>query len=365
MLTDEFDFDLPEELIAQEPSKLRGDDRLLILNAKTGEYLDRKFSDLLDFIPQDALLVFNNSKVRKARCFAKKIETDAMVEFLFLQDFQGGRVWQVLTKRGKRQKAEDRYRFADSTECELLLPDDCLSEAELQSLAQEKKQQEADSSYEQSEKFLRFEQPLTDEWFERNGHIPLPPYIKREDTPNDAQRYQNVYAHEVGSVACPTAGLHFTEALLAKMEARNIARVNITLHVGLGTFLPVRVRNVEEHKMHFEKFFISDDVAEKIEKQKADGKPVLAVGTTSLRALEGAAQNGRIKRGWQSSNIFIYPPYRFKVIDQLLTNFHTPKSTLLMLVSALAGREHILAAYQHAVQERYRFFSYGDAMLIL
>lgn len=371
MRTDDFDFNLPDELIAQEPSKVRGEDRLLVLDSKTGEFTDKLFSDIPDLIPPDTLLVFNNSKVRKARTFAEKIATGTKAEFLFLQSFEGGRVWKVLTRRGKRQHIGDAYRFSDGTLCKIadpasvLLPaQDVLSEAKHEAQAAG----DEETLYEAGEKFLVFEEPLSDTWFDVNGHIPLPPYIKREDNANDALRYQNVYADQVGSVACPTAGLHFTEALLAKLDAKHIQRVTVTLHVGIGTFLPVRSEQVEDHKMHSENFFISEEVAGKIEAHKAAGKTVLAVGTTSMRALEGSAAagtDGKLKRGWQSSNIFIYPPYRFKVVDRLLTNFHTPKSTLLMLVSALAGRENILRAYNHAVSERYKFFSYGDAMLIL
>lgn len=366
MQTDDFDFYLPENLIAQEPSKVRGQDRLLVLNSKAGVYSDKLFRDFPDLIPPNSLLVFNNSKVRKARCFAEKQETGANVEFLFLKNFQEGRVWEVLVKRGKRQKKGDRYVFVDGSVGKIVFPQDVLSSTELKkALSKDDELITENSTYENSEKFIAFEQPLTDEWFELNGHIPLPPYIKRDDNENDAKRYQNVYANEVGSVACPTAGLHFTNELLEKLDKKNITRLTITLHVGLGTFLPVRSKNIEDHKMHYESFYISDEVATKIENHKAKGNPVLAVGTTSVRALEGSFGNGKIKRGWQSSNIFIYPPYKFKIVDHLLTNFHTPKSTLLMLVSALAGRENILKAYSHAVEQSYRFFSYGDAMLIL
>ncbi|MEL3908268.1 MAG: tRNA preQ1(34) S-adenosylmethionine ribosyltransferase-isomerase QueA [Treponemataceae bacterium] len=369
MLTKDFDFDLPKNLIAQEPSGVRGEDRLLVLNSKTGEFIDKNFSDFPELIPNDALLVFNNSRVRKARTFAKKENTGANVEFLFLEDFYEGCVWKVLAKRGKRQNIGDTYIFPDGTRCKIIAPkrisESVFQNELLQTQFQETKKTTSDNS---SEKFLQFEKVLTDKWFETNGRIPLPPYIKRDDNENDASRYQNVYATEVGSVACPTAGLHFTKELLSKLEAKKIQTLTLTLHVGLGTFLPVRAEKLEDHKMHFENFFISDEVATKIEKHKAEGKPILAVGTTSLRALEGAALAGekcKLKRGWQSSNIFIYPPYEFKLVDQLLTNFHTPRSTLLMLVSALAGRENILRAYKHAVAEKYRFFSYGDAMLIL
>lgn len=369
MLTKDFDFDLPQNLIAQKPSDVRGEDRLLVLNSKTGEFIDKKFSDFPDLIPNDVLLVFNNSKVRKARTFAQKETTGANVEFLFLEDLCEGRVWKVLAKRGKRQHIGDTYVFADGTRCKIIAPETILANFSQSEFLQVQPQESENASNEDaSEKFLQFEHALTDSWFETNGHIPLPPYIKREDDENDASRYQNIYADEIGSIACPTAGLHFTKELLSKLEAKKIQSLTLTLHVGLGTFLPVRTEKIEEHKMHFENFFISDEVATKIEEQKAKGKPILAIGTTSMRALEGAAlmgKNGKLKRGWQTSNIFIYPSYEFKLVNHLLTNFHTPRSTLLMLVSALAGRENILRAYQHAVAEKYRFFSYGDAMLIL
>ena len=199
-----------------------------------------------------------------------------------------------------------------------------------------------------------------------NGHIPLPPYIKREDVDEDAERYQTIYAKETGSAAAPTAGLHFTEEMLAKLKAKNIEIVYVTLHVGLGTFLPVRAQNIEDHKMHEEHFFVSDETADAIERAKAEKRPVLAVGTTSMRTLESAwsTELGGLKRGWQSTSIFIYPGYKFKVVDKLFTNFHTPESTLLMLVSAFAGKDNVMAAYQEAVKKEYHFFSYGDAMLI-
>lgn len=372
MRTDDFDFDLPDELIAQVPAEKRGDDKLLVLDQRTGDFSDHKFSELVDLIPKDSLMVFNNSRVRKARVFGTKLSTGAHVEFLFLTAFAGGKVWKVLARRGKRQHIGDTYRFPDGSIAAIVDAETVLTAFEMESVKQTTEQPEKSSGgsdgvpfYEESEKFLQFEHAIADLWFDNNGHIPLPPYIKREDTADDAVRYQNVYADQTGSVACPTAGLHFTDELLAKIDERGIKRLNITLHVGLGTFLPVRVDNIEEHKMHYEDFYISDEAAETVERQKASGKSVIAVGTTSVRALEGGFADGHLKRGWQSSNIFIYPPYQFKVVDKLLTNFHTPKSTLLMLVSALAGREHILAAYKHAVDCRYRFFSYGDAMFIV
>ena len=206
---------------------------------------------------------------------------------------------------------------------------------------------------------------MTEDWFERNGHIPLPPYIRREDTDVDSERYQTVYAKETGSAACPTAGLHFTEEMLSVLRAKGIELAWLTLHVGLGTFLPVRADNIEDHRMHEEVYTVPYDVAEQINRAKRDGRKILAVGTTSVRTLESASDdNGVVQGGTGRTHIFMYPGYRFKVVDQMFTNFHTPESTLIMLVSAFAGRENILNAYRAAVQERYHFFSYGDAMLI-
>ncbi|PIE98812.1 MAG: tRNA preQ1(34) S-adenosylmethionine ribosyltransferase-isomerase QueA [Treponema sp.] len=358
MHTDDFDFDLPENLIAQEPAKTRGQDRLLVLDARSGNYFDRQFSDLVDLIPENALMVFNNSRVRKARVFAANKKTGGQAEFLFLHPYEAGRVWQVMAKRNKRQKAGNRYLFEDGMEAELVLH----NTIDFDNCTQNTPALNEDLT---QAKFLRFAKPLSDDWFDINGHIPLPPYIRRADCPEDADRYQTVFAEKTGSVAAPTAGLHFTKDILSKLDAKGIKRAEITLHVGRGTFLPVRTGNLEDHKMHIENFFISDETAALVENQKQTGNPIIAVGTTSVRALETAYQNAGLQKGWQSSDIFIYPGYKFKIVNHLLTNFHTPKSTLLMLVSALAGRENILKAYNHAVQKEYRFFSYGDAMLIM
>ena len=212
---------------------------------------------------------------------------------------------------------------------------------------------------------LKFDNPISESWFEKNGHIPLPPYIKRGDTASDAERYQNVYAKTTGSAACPTAGLHFTEDMLSRLKEKGIDIAWVTLHVGLGTFLPVRESEIEKHKMHEEAYMVPDLTAQKINDAKRSGRRVLAVGTTSVRTLESSCdENGFVKAGSGSTHIFMYPGFRFKVADELFTNFHTPESTLIMLVSAFAGREHILNAYKIAVEKRYRFFSYGDAMLI-
>lgn len=345
MLLKEFDFNLPEELIAQHPSGIRGQDKLMLLNRKTGETEHHNMSDLPDLILPGTLMIFNNSKVRRARCYGIKETTGREQEFMFLNQLDStGNTWNTMVKGAKKQKPGMRYTFPDGTTGTII-----------------EREENTGTEF----RALRFESPVTEEWFEKNGHIPLPPYIKREDTEEDSERYQNVYAKETGSAACPTAGLHFTEEMLSRLSEKGIERDFVTLHVGLGTFLPVREEKIEDHKMHEEAFTVSAATAEKINQAKKEGRPVLAVGTTSVRTLESACdENGIVKAGTSSTHIFMYPGYRFKVIDQMFTNFHTPESTLIMLVSAFAGREHILNAYRTAVENRYRFFSYGDAMFI-
>lgn len=345
MLLKEFDFNLPEELIAQHPSGIRGQDKLMLLNRKTGETEHHNMSDLPDLILPGTLMIFNNSKVRRARCYGIKETTGREQEFMFLNQLDStGNTWNTMVKGAKKQKPGMRYTFPDGTTGTII-----------------ERQENTGTEF----RALRFESPVTEEWFEKNGHIPLPPYIKREDTEEDSERYQNIYAKETGSAACPTAGLHFTEEMLSRLSEKGIERDFVTLHVGLGTFLPVREEKIEDHKMHEEAFTVSAATAEKINQAKKEGRPVLAVGTTSVRTLESACdENGIVKAGTSSTHIFMYPGYKFKVIDQMFTNFHTPESTLIMLVSAFAGREHILNAYRTAVENRYRFFSYGDAMFI-
>lgn len=345
MLLKEFDFNLPEELIAQHPSGIRGQDKLMLLNRKTGETEHHNMSDLPDLILPGTLMIFNNSKVRRARCYGIKETTGREQEFMFLNQIDStGNTWNTMVKGAKKQKPGMRYTFPDGTTGTII-----------------EREENTGTEF----RALRFESPVTEEWFEKNGHIPLPPYIKREDTEEDSERYQNIYAKETGSAACPTAGLHFTEEMLSRLSEKGIERDFVTLHVGLGTFLPVREEKIEDHKMHEEAFTVSEATAEKINQAKKEGRPVLAVGTTSVRTLESACdENGIVKAGTSSTHIFMYPGYKFKVIDQMFTNFHTPESTLIMLVSAFAGREHILNAYRTAVENRYRFFSYGDAMFI-
>lgn len=345
MKTSDFNFDLPEELIAQKPSGIRGNDKLMFLDKSTGKVFHYAMKDLVDLVEPGTLMVFNNSKVRRSRCYGIKTDTGREQEFMFLnQTSPEGNVWNTMVKGAKKVKPGNVYKFPDGSEGTIV----------------------SESKNDGTEfRFIEFPFRLTESWFEKNGHIPLPPYIRREDDDTDSERYQTIYAKETGSAACPTAGLHFTEPVLEKLKEKNVDLEWITLHVGLGTFLPVRADNIEEHKMHEEFYTVPYDVAEKINLAKKEGRPILAVGTTSVRTLESASdENGIVHGGTRSTNIFMYPGYKFKVVDQMFTNFHTPESTLIMLVSAFAGRENILNAYKIAVENKYRFFSYGDAMLI-
>lgn len=350
MLTNDFYFDLPEELIAQKPCPERGGDRLLTLDRKTGEYADHLFHEIPSLIESGTLMVFNDSRVRRARIYATVDSSGNRAEFLLvgLRTLTGkapGTVWKVMARNAKRQKPGRTYTFDDGTRAEIL-PEPELDSTEF--------------------RLLEFSRPIDDAWLERFGHLPLPPYIKRGDELADAERYQTVYSKNTGSVAAPTAGLHFTDGILSALDARGIERATVTLHVGLGTFLPVRSERVEDHAMHEESYSVPEETARKVALAKREGRPVLAVGTTSIRTLESAwdPESGALRTGESSTSIFIYPGYRFNVVDEVFTNFHTPESTLLMLVSAFAGKDNIFAAYRHAIDERYRFFSYGDAMLI-
>ena len=345
MQTKEFYFDLPEELIAQKPSGVRGEDKLMLLNRETGAVSHYAMADLVDLVDEGTLMVFNNSRVRRSRCYAIKNASGREQEFLFLNQMTAdGTTWNTMVKGAKKVKAGGEYTFSDGSIGTII-----------------------DNPADNGTEFrtICFPFNLDEAWFERNGHIPLPPYIRREDDDTDSERYQTVYAKETGSSAAPTAGLHFTEPLLEKLKAKGIELELVTLHVGLGTFLPVRSDNIEDHKMHEEWYTVNPETAAKINEAKKAGRKILAVGTTSVRTLESASDDdGMIQSGTRSTRIFMYPGYTFKVVDQMFTNFHTPESTLIMLVSAFAGKEHILSAYKQAVENKYRFFSYGDAMLI-
>jgi S-adenosylmethionine:tRNA ribosyltransferase-isomerase len=349
--TSDFYFDLPAERIAQYPRD-RGESRLLLLDRAGGKRSHRAVKDLPGLLENGSLLVFNDSRVRKARVFGAD-SSGRKHEFLLLDPVQGGGdgsgspVWQALAKKPSK-KLSGLFKFRDGAEAVF---------------------ETWEGGY-----TLRFDRNIDDGWFDMNGHIPLPPYIKRPDEGVDAERYQTVYARVCGSAAAPTAGLHFTKEMLSSLAEHGIDAAFITLHVGLGTFLPVRCADVEDHRMHTEHFFIGGAAADRIEAAKRDGRKVVAVGTTALRALESAADGeGRLRRGEQRTNIFIYGDYRFKTADALFTNFHTPESTLLMLVCAFAGagrggeagRRLILETYREAIDNGYAFFSYGDAMLIV
>ena len=339
MKTRDFWYDLPEELIAQTPLEKRDASRLMLLDKKTGAIDHRVFSQLPELLRAGDCLVMNDSRVIPARLFGNR-DTGGAVEVLLLND-RGGGVWECLTRPGRKTPVGTKLHFGED------------------SLTATVVGTEADGN-----KLLQFH---TDEIFlevlERLGHVPLPPYIKAEL--KDAERYQTVYANEPGSAAAPTAGLHFTRELLERLEQTGIELERITLHVGLGTFRPVKEEDLTRHEMHAEYCAISKDTAERINTAKREGRRIIAVGTTSCRTLEAVADdNGFVRPFAGQVNIFIYPGYRFKCIDGLITNFHLPESTLIMLVSALAGREAVLRAYETAVRERYRFFSFGDAMLI-
>ena len=345
MLTKDFYFDLPDSLIAQEPSEKRGEDRLLVLDKNSGEYKDMMMSDFPSLLPENSVLVVNNSKVRKARTYAESVETGGVVEFLFLGKNSNGS-WKAMVTKSKRQKKGKRFVWKDS-------------EGKAYVYAVIEKENDDGT------RDVRFDSDIDESFFQTLGHVPLPPYIKREDNWKDENRYQTIYAKKEGSVAAPTAGLHFTPEIMEKIKERGIKIYEVTLHVGAGTFLPVRSEEIENHHMHTESYEISPETAEELNKAKREGKTIVAVGTTSIRTLESASdENGVLTSLKGDTSIFIYPGYKFKFVDNLLTNRHTPRSTLLMLVSALAGKDHILTSYRHAVEEKYRFFSYGDAMFI-
>ncbi len=337
MKTNQFYFDLPQELIAQKPSDRRGESRLIVLDRSSGRYTHSTMQAFPDFIDENTLLVVNNSRVRKARLFGTS-KTGGRVEFLLVKKIYDTK-WTAMVSKKKKQHPGKKFIFPGGITGEIA--------EDLGDL-----------------RSIQFSDTVDDTYLDKFGHIPLPPYIKREDNKEDWSRYQTVYAKKTGSAAAPTAGLHFTDEIISKIKERGIGIVPVTLHVGLGTFIPVRAENIEDHKMHEEEYEISSETAEQINTAKKAGKKILAVGTTSTRTLESAWTHEGIKPGRASTDLFIYPGYKFKVVDQMLTNFHTPDSSLIILVSAFAGTENIKKAYQEAVRKRYRFFSYGDAMFI-
>ena len=341
MNTKDFDFDLPEELIAQTPLEVRDASRLLILDRKKRTLTDSHFDSILDQLQPGDALVMNNTRVLPARLHGQKPDTHGHVELLLLKNTQGDQ-WEVLAKPAKRLRVGAKIEFGDGRLLATVVEE-----------------------LEQGGRIVEFSYDgIFLEVLESLGEMPLPPYI--HEKLEDRERYQTVYAKENGSAAAPTAGLHFTEDLLQKIEAKGVHLVYLTLHVGLGTFRPVSVDNLDEHEMHSEYYQFSQEAADTLNQVKAKGGRVIAVGTTSIRTLEtiGNKFDGQLKAdaGW--TNIFIKPGYEFKVVDAFSTNFHLPKSTLVMLVAAFAGREFVLEAYRHAVEERYRFFSFGDAMFL-
>lgn len=346
MLVSEFDYELPEELIAQLPAEKRENSRMLVLNRAHHTIEHKHFYDIVDLIEPDSLLVLNDTKVLPARLKGEK-DTGAKIEiFLLKQTIED--CWDVLIKPSKRVKQGTVVKISDELSVEVL------------------KRLEDDGEWSVR---LLYEGDVLDV-LHRNGNIPLPPYIERklpsEDLKKlDFERYQTVYARDEGSVAAPTAGLHFTKEILQKLKSKGVEIKYVTLNVGLGTFRPVKCENILEHKMHSEEFEISEDTAQAVNNAKKDGRKIIAVGTTTVRTLETAfSQFGEVKACRSASELFIYPPYEFKVVDNLITNFHLPKSTLLMLVSALAGKDFIFDAYREAIAQKYRFYSYGDCMYI-
>jgi S-adenosylmethionine:tRNA ribosyltransferase-isomerase len=362
VLVSEYYFDLPEELIAQEPLADRAGSRLLHVSRSSGAIADRQFRDFPDLLRPGDLLVFNDTRVFPARLYGRRggLKSQAVSRRNpAAREFLHGRIEVLLTRQLQRDPNE--------WEC-LVRPGRKIGVGEHLFFGErDELQAEVIHRGEFGERHIRFS-PVDDffERVEKIGHIPLPPYIARDDSSADRERYQTVYARERGSVAAPTAGLHFTPEILEKIRAMGVERAEVTLHVGLGTFQPVRVEKVEDHELHSEAYSISQEVAEKIARARRESRRVLAVGTTTVRTLEYAAQQsgGQVRAGSGEAKLFIYPGYKFQVVQALLTNFHLPESTLLMLVCALGGKENVLNAYRHAVAERYRFYSYGDCMFV-
>ena len=348
MHINDFDYELPKELIAQTPSETRDGCRLMVVHRKDGSIEHRHFYDILEYLKPDDCLVLNNSKVLPARLFGVKEGTGAKIEFLLIKRIEGD-TWETMVRPGKRLKIGASVSFSDEK----------LFRATVKNYGED------------GTRIVEFQyEGIFMERLEELGEMPLPPYIERENNSEDKDRYQTVYCKEEGSVAAPTAGLHFTEELLEKAREMGVKIAYVTLHVGIGTFRPVKVENIEEHHMHFEEYYISEEAANTINSTILAGGRIVSVGTTSTRTVESAAAFDHtagkwlVQAGAGSTGIFIYPGYEFKVIRSLITNFHLPKSTLLMLISALYNREDILRVYEIAVKEQYRLFSYGDAMLI-
>ena len=336
----DFNFDLPQELIAQDPLEDRASSRLLVLDKESGEVKHKHFRDIKKYLRKGDCLVINDTKVIPARLFGNKVGTDAKIEVLLLKR-KSDNVWETLVKPGKKMKEGAEVSFGDG-----------LLKGKVVGVVDE------------GNRLIQFEYDgIFEEILDQLGQMPLPPYITHQL--QDKNRYQTVYAKHDGSAAAPTAGLHFTKELMEEIEAMGVKIAHVTLHVGLGTFRPVKVETIEEHHMHSEFYIVEEEEAKKINDTKKEGGRVICVGTTSCRTLESATgEDGVLKAGSGWTQIFIYPGYKFKILDCLITNFHLPESTLVMLVSALAGKDHVMAAYEEAIKERYRFFSFGDAMFV-
>lgn len=340
MKVSDFDFYLPEELIAQHPLEKRDSSRLMVLDKKTGEIEHKHFHDIVNYLNKGDTIVLNNTRVMPARLIGEKVETGGKIEFLLLKRLEGDK-WECLAKPGKRAKIGQKFTFGEGKlTCTVV------------------------DIVEEGNRIIEFSyEGIFEEVLDQLGEMPLPPYITEKL--EDKERYQTVYSKEKGSAAAPTAGLHFTEDLLSKIKAKGVNVAYLTLHVGLGTFRPVKVEDINDHTMHSEYYHLDKENADLINETKKRGNKVIAVGTTSTRTLETIAdENGFVREqsGW--TDIFIYPGYKYKVVDNLITNFHLPESTLIMLVSALAGKENVMNAYKEAVNEKYRFFSFGDSMFI-
>lgn len=340
MNTKDFYYDLPEELIAQKPLENRTESRLMVLGKKTGEITHKHFYDVIDYLNEGDCLVMNNTRVIPARLYGQKEGTGGKIEFLLLKRIDIN-TWEVILKPGRKAKVGSRFEFGGG-----------LLKAEILEVIED------------GNRIVRFEyEGIWEELLDKLGEMPLPPYIREKLT--DRERYQTVYSKIEGSAAAPTAGLHFTNELIEKIKEKGIKIAFVTLHVGLGTFRPVSVENVENHKMHSEYYEISEETAKIVNETRKNGGRIIAVGTTSVRTLESVAdENGEIRECGGNTEIFIYPGYKFKAVDALITNFHLPESTLLMLISAFSDKEKIFNAYDEAIKEKYRFFSFGDAMFI-
>ncbi len=338
MKLNEFNYDLPKELIAQEPADPRDSCRLLVMDKVTGERSHRHFRDILDEIREGDVFTFNNTKVIPARLYGKKKDTGGKVEVLLLTP-KGNDVWEILVNPGRKALPGQEIQFSDRFSCTII------------------------DKTEFGGRLAKFHyQGDFDDWLDQIGEMPTPPYIHKKLA--DKDEYQTVYAKFKGSAAAPTAGLHFTPDLMEEMKKRGAELLFVTLHVGIGTFRPVEEENIEDHEMHREWYTIDKETAERINAAKKEGRRVIAVGTTSVRTLESASQSGEIIAGNHWTNLYIYPGYQWRIVDAIITNFHLPESTLIMMMASFAGKEHILSAYREAVKEKYRFFSFGDAMFL-